>query len=226
VVHRWITELLSGNWDRAQQAAGEFVMLRAFTVPEDPLPAAMLEEWIGSATVGLETSDFVFGIACTVAGVWPEVTCRSAATSWIERLAPLADRKLAAGLRPIFGSTQGKVRDTPTERVLRACVGSPAILTSDLHFLPDLLKNSLRDGIDPTLIGKVALGMVKASGIEGRNRGSGLGTSFSNLFEIATALQRIEVARHLETDLFEALLALEVYGIEEHMGRFDRNRFG
>ncbi len=226
VVHRWITKLLSGDWDRAQQAAGEFVMLRAFTVPEDPLPAAMLEEWIGSTTVGIETSDFVFGIACTVAGVWPEVACRSAATSWIERLAPLADHKLATGLRSIFSLHQGKPCDVATERVLRACRASNAILTSDQHFLPVLLKSSLRDGIDPFLVGEVALSMVKANGGEEPNQGSRWASSSSDLFEIATALQRIEAARHIGTELFEALLALEVYGIEEHMGRFDRNRFG
>jgi hypothetical protein len=226
VVHNRIAALLSGGWDRAEQAVGELVALRAFTVPEDPLPAAMLEERVRLPTMGIDTSDFTFGVSCTVAGVWPETACRNVATAWIERLAPLAGRKLAAGLRPIFGSTRGKRWDSATERVLRACVGRPALLTSDAHFLPDLLKEALRDGLDPALVGEVALGMVRAAVVEGRGSGSGWTSSSADLFEIATALQRIDEARQLGTDLFEALLTLEVYGIEEQMGRFDRNRFG
>lgn len=71
----------------------------------------------------------------------------------------------------------------------------------------------------------MAIGMIRGAGTEMTNPGSTWVSSASDLFEIATALQRIDNARTIGADLFEELLSAEVYGVGDQLGRFDRNRF-
>ena len=224
-VHSLLRRWLKGDWDRSRQTAGEFAALRTLLVPEDAVVAALLEEHLASPLNGGQTSDFLFGVACTMANTWNDAACRLRATEWIERLAAVCDWKLAAGLRPIFHVAQDRSWDIYTERVLRACLGRPALLTVDTYFLPKVLKDVLRDGMDPVLVGSVALGMIRSADSMTQAAGGGWITAVSDFFEIATALQRIAETRLLGIELFEELLAVDVHGISEQVDRFDRNRF-
>ena len=75
------------------------------------------------------------------------------------------------------------------------------------------------------LIGRIAIGTIRATGTEMGNPGSTWVSSASDLFEIATALQRIGETRTIGTELFEELMSVEVYGIGNQLSQFDRNRF-
>lgn len=224
-IHRRLQGWIESEWDQGRQAAGEFTGLRALLVPEEAVVSGLLEGELMNPMERGETSDFLYGVACTMARLWAEASCRSHATTWIERLATISDRKLAGALRPMFHTAQGKMWDAATEGVLRACVDRPALLKADSHFLPQLLKEVLRDGLDPILVGKLALGMIRGVGAEMRDPGSSWVSSASDLFEIATALQRIEGTKTIGTELFEEMLGAEVYGVGEQLSRFDRNRF-
>lgn len=215
---------MEGGWKRGSQAAGEFAGLRALLCPQDNLVADLIEKELSAGDRG-ETSDFLYGVASTMAAVWKDPDCRNLATAWIERLAAASDRKMAGALSPLFRVAQGKPWDGETERVLRACVDRPPLLTADSHFLPELLKETLRDGLDQVLVGRIAIGIIRGAGAEVNSPGSARVSSASDLFEIATALQRIDDARMIGTELFEDLLAAEIYGIGDQLGRFDRNRF-
>lgn len=224
-VHRRLRGWMESGWDQGRQAAGEFASLRALIVPDDAAVSGLLEGELTNPMERGETPDFLYGVACTMARLWAEASCRSHATTWIERLAAISDRKLAGALRPMFHAAQGKMWDAATERVLRACVDRPALLKADSHFLPQLLKEVLRDGLDPVLVGRLALGMIRGAGAEMCDPGSSWVSSASDLFEIATALQRIEGTKTIGTELFEEMLGAEVYGVGEQLSSFDRNRF-
>ena len=223
IVHHRLREWNDGSWDCGRQAAGEFAGLRALLVPEDEVASGLIEKEMAATAKDGDASDFLYGLACTMAGVWAEGVLREPATGWIERLASICNRKIACAIRPVFHAAQGKPWDSATERVLRACADRPALLAADTHFLPQLLKEVLRDGMDPVLVGRMAIGMIREADVE--KPSNTWVSSASDLFEISTALQRIDDVRIIGIELFEELLGVEVYGVSDELGRFDRNRF-
>ncbi len=94
-----------------------------------------------------------------------------------------------------------------------------------MHFTLQLLKEGLRDGLDPVLIGHLAFGIMSSAKTEPMEPGGSWVGSVSDLFEISTALQRIEGTRAIGTELFEKMLEAEIHGLGEQVSRFDRNRF-
>ncbi len=224
-VHRRLAGWMENGWDRGHQAAGELAGLRAILVPEDAAASSLLEREMANPTRNGESSDFLYGVAATMTGLWSEASYRNHATTWIERLSAICDRKLAGGLRPVFLAAQGKSWDIATERVLRACLDQPALLAADMHFTLQLLKEGLRDGLDPVLIGHLAFGIMSSAKTEPMEPGGSWVGSVSDLFEISTALQRIEGTRAIGTELFEKMLEAEIHGLGEQVSRFDRNRF-
>lgn len=227
IVERQIAEWRGAGWEHGPQAAGEIAALRAIVDPSSQPAVAIIEEVLsGTDRAQAGTSGFLLGVANSVAALWRDDKFRAAATFWLERITPFVDRALASALRRLLPIAEDLTTDPATERLLRAWLGSSALLAADSHFLPNLLKTGLRDGIDADLVAQVALGMLRAASDELGNVSSRWATSAPTLFELATALQRIASTRLKGTELFEALLLADAHGIDEEMGRFDRNRFG
>jgi hypothetical protein len=96
MVHRCLRGWFEGEWERGRQAAGEFAGLRVLLVPEDTVASGLIEEKLSEAIDDddSKTSDFLYGVASTMAGVWADEVCREPATAWIER--PRSARASAA----------------------------------------------------------------------------------------------------------------------------------
>ncbi len=217
-VQRW----LLSSWEGARQGAGELVALRWLMRTEDRWAASL----IAAALELLQPDDFGefrLGLAYTAEATWDDPRYREAATSIFERLSPSADNGVARAVSRVFQRAQGKTWDAATERVLRLATGWPALLSADAHFLPDLLKEVLRDGLDPHLVADVALGIVCGTGRQLGDVRTTWAGSAGDLFEIATALQRTAAAAK-GIGLFEALLDADAHTVDESMARFDRNR--
>ena len=225
LIHRRVLAWMDGPWDQGRQAAGELAGLRLVVAPADAIICGLVEREVAEAAASGSTSAFLHGVAASVAGPWRDAAHRETAVTWIERFAAICDQAMAAALRPMFQIAHGRPQDAATERVLRACVGRPALLRADMHFLPRLLKEGLREGLNPILIAEVALDMVQDGDAVDWVIGTPWQVSASVLFEVATTLQRIGSARQLGVELFEAILAAEVNGVGEELARFDRNRF-
>ena len=217
-VHGWIV----GEWDRGPQAAGELIALRWLMFPDDAWAKSLLNAALETAMLA-EGQAFLLGVAFTAAETWDTPSHRHASTSLIERLAVSSSRDIAGAVSGVFRRASGKAWDAETERVLRVAVTWPALLAADGHFLPDLLKEMLRDGMEPGLVGSVALGIVRGGGSQIGDARTAWASSAGDLFEIATALQRTSAVSE-GIELFEALLEAEVYSVGEAMARFDRNR--
>ena len=78
----------------------------------------------------------------------------------------------------------------------RSCWTGPSILAGGEHFLIDGLKGLLREGWSPILVHKVA--------------------------EIALTLHHIPATREAGLDLFERLMDVRSYGLDERIAMIDR----
>lgn len=230
--HSWLPEVIvqktmlrwvDGTWKRGRQAAGELIALRWLMNPGEAWAAGLMADALGKAQPEGDEA-FRLGLAYTAEATWDDPRYRDGATSIIEGLSASTDKELAGAVSRVFLHARGKVWDAATERVLRVAAAWPAMLAADAHFLPDVLKEVLRDGMDPSLVASVALGIVRGAGSQLGDARTSWATSAGDLFEIATALQRTHAANE-GIELFEALLEAEVYGLDEAMMRFDRNRF-
>ena len=223
IVQRTMLRWAEGAWKRGRQAAGEFVALRWLMNPGEGWTADLIADALEKA--GPEGDEaFRLGLAYTAEATWDDPRYRDAATSIIERLSISTDKELARAVSRVFLHARGKMWDAATERVLRVAATWPAVLAADAHFLPEVLKEVLRDGMDPSLVANVALGIVRRDSSQLGDARTSWATSAGDMFEIATALQRTYAARE-GVELFEALLEAEAHGIYEAMAHFDRNRF-
>lgn len=222
LVRRTVLSWMNGLWKDGRQAAGELVALRWLINPDDGWAASLMTAAL-NATQPDDHGAFRLGLAYTAEATWDDPRYRDAATSLFERLAAPADNDVAGAVSRVFLRARGKSWDAATERVLRLAAGWPALLAADAHFLPDLLKEVLRDGMDPNLVGSVALSVVRGAGGRLGDARTAWAGSAGDLFEIATALQRTPAARE-GIELFEALLDAEVHAVDAAMARFDRNR--
>ena len=223
VVQRTALRWMDGAWERGPQAAGELVALRWLMNPGDGWAAGLMADALENARPEGDGA-FRLGLAYTAEETWDDPRYRDAATSIVERLSASEETEVAGAVSRVFQRARGKVWDAATERVLRVAATWPAVLAANAHSLPDVLKEALRDGMDPSLVASVALGIVRGAGSQLGDARTSWASSAGDLFEIATALQRTHAVRE-GIELFEALLEAEVHGVSEAMARFDRSRF-
>ncbi len=221
LVQKTVLRWMDGTWDRGPQAAGELIALRWLMNPDDGWAASLMAT-ILDATLPDRHAAPRLGLAYTAEETWDDPCHRDAATSIIERLSASADQDVAEAVSRVFMRACGKTWDAATERMLRLATTWPALLAADSHFLPTLLKEALREGVDPHLVGRVALSTVRGAGVRPGDARAAWASSAGDMFEIATALQRTGAAEG-GIELFEALLEAEVHDITEVMARFDRN---
>ncbi len=219
VVRRW----MEGTWKHGPQVAGELVALRWLTHLDDGWAAGLITAALQDAQSESHGA-FRLGLAYTAEATWEDPRYREGATSMIERLSALADKQVIVAVSRIFPRARGKAWDAATVRVIQVAAAWPALCAANSHFLPDVLKEMLRDGVDTALVARVALNIVRGVGNQLGDARTSWATSASDMFEIATALQRTPAARE-GIELFEALLEAEAYSVDEVMARFDRNRF-
>ena len=223
LVRKTILRWMEGDWRRGPQAAGELVALRWLMNSGDGWTADLMADALENARPEGDEA-FRLGLAYTAEATWDDPRYRDAATSLIERLSFSTETEVARAVSHVFLRARGKAWDDATERVLRVAATWPAVLAAHVHSLPNVLKEALRDGMDPGLVASVALGIVRGAGSLLGDARTSWATSAGDMFEIATALQRTRAARE-GIELFEALLEAEVHGVSEAMARFDRNRF-
>lgn len=222
----WLTALRKGPWNGGRQAFGELLFLRHILQPEEAWAAEQLGAFIDDAVTPDGVNERV-GIAFAAVNLWNDRRYRGMAADTLVRLCACGDIPVLQALTDLFRlnnplSADGNGRrllDALAEHgVLRQPLGGTFVvrtLSALVHAEPgrvSRLSADLVDGWAARLIG---------------NTGRHL-HDMDELIDIAVTLQRCDPPYRAQgLDLFERLLALEAYGVEEVLveldGRFVRS---
>ena len=223
ILDDWITS----DWPQGPQAAGEVAALRLCHRPEDPDARKRLEQYIsGTDHSSAIAHGLRLGVAYTIVQAWREQQLRALCTPILLRLLPFAEGSLAQTIHSIFRITDPLPVDDYTGALLRALLAYPAVLVADEPvFLVDRMQDLLREGWEPNLIAELVSLVVDQAGAElGDIRTTWAGCA-GDLVEIALTLHRMPETRSRGLDLFEKLMALEVYDVDNRLGVLDRRPF-
>jgi hypothetical protein len=223
IIDGWIT----GGWPRGPQAAGEVAALRFCQRLEDSDARDLLETVIaGSEYDTAIAAGLRLGVTHTLVQAWSEPFLRANATPLLLRLLPVADVPLINALQSIFAKTDPLPPDDHTRSLLRALVSYPQVLVaSEPAFLVDRLKGLLREEWEPELIYDVVGIVLARAGTKLSDISSAWPAHAGDLAEIALTLHRIPETRSHGIDLFEKLMLLDAFGIEDRLSVLDRRPF-
>ena len=228
LLERIISGWISGRWEKGPQAAAEIMALKLCRNPDNPETRKRIERFlVGDEYEPPVVDKLRLGVTHTLVVAWSEPALRALTTPLLIRLAATEGKAVENALSAIFHETDPLPADDHTHKFLEALLERPAILSGGEYFLIDRLKGLLREGWNPTLVYKVADTLIQS-----RKEGQVLGdihhasiTSVGELAGIALTLHRISETRELGLGLFEQLMDMNSYGLDEHLSMIDRPAF-
>ena len=218
---------ISGRWEKGPQAAAEIMALKLCRNSDNSETRERIERFL----VGDEHDPSVvdklrLGVAHTLVVAWSEPALRAMTTPLLIRLAATGSKAVENALSAIFRETDPLPADDHTRKFLEALLDQPAILSGG-EYLIDRLKGLLREGWNPTLVYKVANTLIQE-----RKEDQDLGDIHrasviwaGDLADLALTLHRISETRELGLDLFERLMDINSYGLDERLSMIDRPAF-
>jgi hypothetical protein len=218
---------IMGGWPRGPQAAGEVATLRLCQRPEDLDARELVERFIsGSDYDTAVAARLRLGVAHTLVQAWGQPPLRALSTPLILRLLSLADGSVAVALRLVFAKTDPLPTDDYTRLLLQALLAHPEIaFAREPTFLVDRLKDLLREGWEPELIHGVVATVLERAGMKLSDMRTAWPVHAGDLVEIALTLHRMPETRSRGLELFEKLMHLDAYGIEDRLSILDRRPF-
>lgn len=164
------------------------------------------------------------GVAHTLAVARHEPALRALATPLLVRLVPSADGPIVDALQSIFLKSNTLPADGHTRELFETLLEHPPILAGG-GFLVDGLKGLLREGWNPKLVYDVANSMVRNAGSSLNDFRTSLPGIAGDLADIALTLHRLPETRAYGLDLFEQLMELDAYQLDQRMTTIDRPAF-
>ena len=227
VTRRVVDAWVSGEWTQGPQAAGEIVALKLCHNPQEPETRERIKRFLsGDDYEPVVAAGLRLGVAHTLVAAWHEPALRALTTPLLVRLATTASGSLAEALHLIFEKTIPLPADDHTREILEALLDQPSILVvRENGFIVDGLKGLLRAGWHPGLVYKVASALIEDAGLALGDIRTVPATVASGLVDIALTLHRISETRMCGLDLFEQLMATEVYELNDHLKLIDRPSF-
>ncbi|MBI1209247.1 MAG: hypothetical protein GC191_18420 [Azospirillum sp.] len=222
VLSGWVT----GDWPRGPQAAGEIAALHLCRRPGDAAARTEVAAFLEGAGYAPEVAAGLrIGLAFTLNRGWKEPALRALVTPLLLSLIASADHELAKVLLDLFGTTDPLPADDDSRQILRALVDHPAVLGArGPRLLIHRLKALLGAGWEPELVHTVCIAVIDQAEQAGETVRN-LGIEAGGLIEIALTLHRLPETRIPGLDLFERLMAFNVYGIEAPLESLDRRPF-
>ena len=222
IVDRWI----SRGWENGPQAAGEVATLKLCRNPDDHKAAERVERFLtDGAYEPTAAAGLVLGIAHTLAVAWHEPALRALTTPLIVRLVPTADGSVVEALQAIFSGSDTLPADDHTRSLLEALLDHPSILVGYGRSLVDGMKGLLRDGWNPKLVYKVTKTVVGNASSALNDFRTSLPGIAGDLADIALTLHRLPETRTDGLELFERLMELDAYQLDERLRMIDRPAF-
>ena len=222
IIYGWT----SGRWKNGPQAAGEVIALKLCRNPDNPETRKRIERIMtGDGHDPSVVERLCLGVAHTFVAAWHEPALRALTTPLLIRLVAMGSAPVENALNAIFDKTDPLPADDHTRKLLEALLDRPSILAGGGHFLIDGLKGLLREGWNPILVHKVADALTRE---EGQNLGdirTARAADAGDLADIALTLHRIPATRESGLDLFERLMEVRAYGLDDRLTMIDRPAF-
>ena len=228
VTSRVVDSWVFGEWAQGPQAAGEIVALKLCRNPQHPETRERIERFLcGDDYKPSVASGLRLGVALTLVEAWHEPALRALTTPLLVRLVSTESGSVVAEvLHSIFQKTDPLPADDHTREFMEALLDQPSILADrGNRFIVDRLKGLLRAGWHPGLVHKVANAVIEEADLaRGAMRTAPVAVA-GGLVDIALTLHRISETRMCGLDLFERLMAIEVYELNDCLRMIDRPNF-
>ena len=222
VIESWI----SGGWRDGPQAAGEVLALKFCRNPEDEEAQGWIERILSGAFDDRSIADGLrLGVTYTFAKAWAEPALRALTTPRLVKLAASGCVKTEKALSGIFGHVDSLPADEYTRAVLEALLERPATLTQGAYFLVQGLKGLLCDGWNSGLVHRIVSTLVSEWARDLGDVRSAAALDAGEIADIALTLHRIPETKEIGLDLFERLLEVGSYGLDERLNAIDKRAF-
>ena len=234
-VHSWLSEELlerlinswiTGSWKYGPLAAGEIMALRLCRNPDSP----NIKDQIELLLMGTDHEPSIvdglrLGITHTLVAAWGEPALRALTTPLLLRLMSMGSKTVGNALSAIFKKGDPLPADDHTHKLLEAMLDRPSILAGGRYFLIEGLKGLLREGWNPNLVHRVANALIQEKGKALGDVSTAWVVNAGDLADIALTLHRIPETREAGLDLFERLMDVSSYGLDERIAMIDRTAF-
>jgi hypothetical protein len=205
VIHEIMSEWLSSDNIRGQQAAAEFITALRIVEPEHSICS---QYWAG---LDFRTPVEILGSVFSAAAAWRETdaSLRERSHPLLMSITPIASGDLAYAISQAVGYRASLVADEKTKELLLAIASNPELLAA-------ATKSRLIDGLDQ-LLTYPGFDEIVLTIVEGATNLIVEAESYraEDLVHLAIALQRgNEAVRSRAMDVYERLLDANVYGAE------------
>ena len=225
-LERIIDGWTSGSWENGPQAAGEVMAFKLCRNPDNPEARERIERIMkGDGHDSSVVERLRLGVGHTLVAAWHEPALRALTTPLLVRLMAMESMSVENALRAIFDKANPLPADDHTRKFLEALLDRPSILAGGGHFLIDGLKGLLREGWNPILVHKVADALIRKEGQDLGDIRTASAADAGELADIALTLHHIPATREAGLDLFERLMDVRSYGLDERIAMIDRPAF-
>lgn len=216
---RWVSIIRATHWPKAGQAFGELVALRHLVRPTEAEPRQALE-----ALLAEQEPAGSRGAAFSAAHLWGNILRRDSATELLVRVAATGDAGVDAALIDAFRVATPVPNDSATRRVLRAMVDGGVLDRSGVqhHLLQALVDLVAKQ---PAEVADAADAIIRHAGRDLGNIRTRWAGDVHELIQVAVGLQALGGPWRIRgLDLFEALLKVEAYEVENVLTELDGPR--
>ena len=226
LLNRTIDDWISAHWRGGPQAAGEILALRHCKNPEDIDAVDWIERILeGNIADPLATEGLRVGATFTLVKAWSVPALRALTTPKLAQLATSGSAEVERALGEVFAQADSLPPDDYTRVLLEAMLERPAILVEGAYFLVQGLKQLLRDNWNPDLIQRVVGALVGRIGGDLGNISTAAAANAGEIADIALTLHRIPETRETGLELFERLMEIDSYDLDQRLNAIDRTAF-
>lgn len=224
IIRPWIESLKNATWEKGAQAFGELIVLCYSTGKEEN--KQWFQEQIEAALEGIgfdepQLTQIRLGCAFSAAHLWSEQEFIPVVASILVRLVPHAKKPVASAILHFLNQNNPLPVNNHTRSILDAIIDNPQILKEGSNpFLAERLSGLLP--IEAERVYQICSALLDQRKDEIGNIASGFSLHGDELIDISLTLQRISTHRAKGLELFEKLLDLDAYGIQNTLFELDR----
>ncbi len=219
-----IDAIENSDWESAGLATGEILLLRAALVPEDERAQRRIEAALDK--LAQSPGEFERGVVRSASNSWANPRFRPISHRVLMAAVSSSDPEIIDAIMDAFSGTEGDriPADARTRELLHAIAQAPArfVSSSRAHSFIERLKELLQDSFCPAVIARAARAVLEVAGERMADMGSSFYSSSEELMEVAITLQRFADSRADGTWIFEQLIAVNAFKIDEAVRSLDR----